>query len=184
MTEIAPFTGCVYPNETLIPWGVLIVITPYLTGLVAGAFTVFSFYHVFGICNVRLFRRFLHVAADSGVLVRVPVFPLPACGKPISKINGFSPSDDDFPVSLLHFWPAGTLSRLGPDQSKNLTQPSRELRPNLAVIVRALYRWTRFPDPECTDRPAFAVAWRGQRPASRAGSACSVWCVACSPRFF
>ena len=29
------FTGYVYPNETLIPWTVLIVVYPYLTGLVS-----------------------------------------------------------------------------------------------------------------------------------------------------
>ena len=42
MIEFAPYTGYVYPNETVIEWGVLIVVYPYLTGLVAGAFTVSS----------------------------------------------------------------------------------------------------------------------------------------------
>jgi Ni/Fe-hydrogenase subunit HybB-like protein len=45
--QAAPFTGYVYPNETVIEWTVLIVIYPYLTGLVAGAFTVSSMYQVF-----------------------------------------------------------------------------------------------------------------------------------------
>jgi Ni/Fe-hydrogenase subunit HybB-like protein len=48
LVEIAPYTGWVYPNETVIPWTMLIVVYPYLTGLVAGAFTVSSLYHVFG----------------------------------------------------------------------------------------------------------------------------------------
>lgn len=48
LVEIAPYTGWVYPNETVIPWTVLIVVYPYLTGLVAGAFTVSSLYHAFG----------------------------------------------------------------------------------------------------------------------------------------
>lgn len=43
----APYVGYVYPNETDFPWTVLIVVYPYLTGLVAGAFTVSSLYHVF-----------------------------------------------------------------------------------------------------------------------------------------
>ena len=42
-----PYTGYVYPNETVLPWTVMIVIYPYLTGLVAGAFTVSSLYQVF-----------------------------------------------------------------------------------------------------------------------------------------
>src|SRR5208282_5742507 len=35
--HFSPFSGHVYPNETVIPWTVLIVVYPYLTGLVAGA---------------------------------------------------------------------------------------------------------------------------------------------------
>jgi Ni/Fe-hydrogenase subunit HybB-like protein len=46
--QAMPFTGYVYPNETVFPWSVLIVVYPYLTGLVAGAFTVSSLYQVFG----------------------------------------------------------------------------------------------------------------------------------------
>src|SRR3974377_1580041 len=38
----APFIGYVYPNETVFPWGVLIVAYPYLTGLVAGGLPGFS----------------------------------------------------------------------------------------------------------------------------------------------
>lgn len=37
---VSPYSGYVYPNETVVPWGVLIVIYPYITGLVAGAFIV------------------------------------------------------------------------------------------------------------------------------------------------
>ena len=44
----APYTGWVYPNETVIEWSVAIVVYPYITGLVAGAFTVSSLYQVFG----------------------------------------------------------------------------------------------------------------------------------------
>ena len=54
----APFTGYVYPNETVIPWTVLIVVYPYLTGLVAGAFTVSSLYHVFGMERFKPVARF------------------------------------------------------------------------------------------------------------------------------
>ncbi len=54
--QAVPFTGYVYPNETIIPWTILIVVYPYLTGLVAGAFTISSLYEVFG------FQRFKPVA--------------------------------------------------------------------------------------------------------------------------
>lgn len=59
----APFVGYVYPNETDIPWSVLIVIYPYITGLVAGAFVVSSFYHVFGMPQFKPVARFALLAA-------------------------------------------------------------------------------------------------------------------------
>ena len=54
----SPFTGYVYPNETIIPWTVLIVVYPYLTGLVAGAFTISSLYQVFGFTQLRPVAHF------------------------------------------------------------------------------------------------------------------------------
>ncbi len=59
----APYVGYVYPNETDIPWGELIVIYPYITGLVAGAFIVSSFYHVFGMRQFRPIARFALLTA-------------------------------------------------------------------------------------------------------------------------
>lgn len=51
--DIATYTGWVYPNETIFTWSVLIAVYPYLTGLVAGAFTVSSLYQVFGFHRLR-----------------------------------------------------------------------------------------------------------------------------------
>jgi len=48
LPDLATYTGWVYPNETIFTWSVLIAVYPYLTGLVAGAFTVSSLYQVFG----------------------------------------------------------------------------------------------------------------------------------------
>ena len=38
----------VFPNEAEFQWSILIVLYPFITGLVAGAFVVSSLYHVFG----------------------------------------------------------------------------------------------------------------------------------------
>lgn len=81
MTEIAPFTGYVYPNETIIPWSVLIVIYPYLTGLVAGAFTVSSFYHVFGMQRFKPVAR-LALLTSLSVMLFVPTPLLLHLGHP------------------------------------------------------------------------------------------------------
>ena len=40
--------GFVFPNELHVAWSIMIVLYPYITGLVAGAFIVSSLYHVFG----------------------------------------------------------------------------------------------------------------------------------------
>jgi Ni/Fe-hydrogenase subunit HybB-like protein len=53
LVHAAPYIGWVYPNETIFEWSVLIAVYPYLTGLVAGSFTVSSLYQVFGFQRLR-----------------------------------------------------------------------------------------------------------------------------------
>lgn len=48
----------VLPNEQHIYWTVMIVLYPYITGLVAGAFIVSSLYHVFGRAELKPIARF------------------------------------------------------------------------------------------------------------------------------
>ncbi len=70
----SPFSGYVYPNETVIPWTVLIVVYPYLTGLVAGAFTISSLYQVFGFHQLRPVAHFaLLVSLCCMVVVPLPL---------------------------------------------------------------------------------------------------------------
>jgi Ni/Fe-hydrogenase subunit HybB-like protein len=47
----------VYPNE-YIYWSIQIVMYPYMTGLVAGAFVLSSLYHVFGVKQLKDMARF------------------------------------------------------------------------------------------------------------------------------
>lgn len=84
--NIAPFIGYVYPNETVIPWTVLIVVYPYLTGLVAGAFTVSSLYHVFG---MQRFKPVAHLALLTSLccMLIVPVPLLLHLGHPERAFN-------------------------------------------------------------------------------------------------
>ena len=72
--EPSSFTGYVYPNETAIPWTVLIVVYPYLTGLVAGAFTISSLYQVFGFQQLRPVAHFaLLISLCCMVIVPLPL---------------------------------------------------------------------------------------------------------------
>lgn len=53
----------VFPNDIHPPWSIMIVIYPYLTGLVAGAFVVSALYHVFHIKALAPVSRLALVAA-------------------------------------------------------------------------------------------------------------------------
>jgi Ni/Fe-hydrogenase subunit HybB-like protein len=84
--EIAPFTGYVYPNETVIPWTVLVVVYPYLTGLVAGAFTVSSLYQVFGMQRFKPVAHFALLTSLCCMLI-VPTPLLLHLGHPERAFN-------------------------------------------------------------------------------------------------
>jgi len=86
VVELATFTGYVYPNETVIPWTVLIVVYPYLTGLVAGAFTVSSLYHVFGMERFKLVGQFALLTALA-FMIFVPLPLLLHLGNPQRAFN-------------------------------------------------------------------------------------------------
>jgi Ni/Fe-hydrogenase subunit HybB-like protein len=81
-----PFTGYVYPNETIIPWTVLIVVYPYLTGLVAGAFTISSLYQVFGFKQLRPVAHFA-LLISLCCMVTVPLPLLLHLGHPERAFN-------------------------------------------------------------------------------------------------
>src|SRR5512136_2416574 len=61
--------GFVYPNEAIVEWDLLIVLYPYITGLVAGAFIVSSLYHVFGMTKLRPVARLSLISALAFLLV-------------------------------------------------------------------------------------------------------------------
>ncbi|MCX7180385.1 MAG: polysulfide reductase NrfD [Proteobacteria bacterium] len=82
----APFTGYVYPNETVIPWTVLIAIYPYLTGLVAGAFTMSSLYQVFGMQRFKPVAHFAMLTSLCCMLI-VPLPLLLHLGQPFRALN-------------------------------------------------------------------------------------------------
>ena len=61
--------GFVFPNEAGIDWSILVVLYPYITGLVAGAFVVSSLYHVFGLKTLKPVARLCLVTALAFLLV-------------------------------------------------------------------------------------------------------------------
>ncbi len=65
--------GFAYPNEVEIGWSILIVVYPFITGLVAGAFVMSSLYHVFKIRSLKPVASFSLLVALAFLLVA----PLP-----------------------------------------------------------------------------------------------------------
>src|SRR5512139_425809 len=65
--------GFMYPNEIELQWSVLIVLYPYITGLVAGAFILASLERVFNVQAVRPTYRLALLTALAFMLVA----PLP-----------------------------------------------------------------------------------------------------------
>jgi len=55
--------GYAFPNDLHIHWSLMIVLYPYITGIVAGAFIVSSLYHVFKIKSLQPIARFSLVFA-------------------------------------------------------------------------------------------------------------------------
>jgi Ni/Fe-hydrogenase subunit HybB-like protein len=65
--------GFIYPNEIEVVWSVLIVLYPYITGLVAGAFILASLERVFNVAAVRPTYRLALLTALAFLIVA----PLP-----------------------------------------------------------------------------------------------------------
>ena len=61
--------GYVFPNDLHIHWSLMIVLYPYITGLVAGAFVVSSLYHVFGIKQLKPIASFALMASLAFLIV-------------------------------------------------------------------------------------------------------------------
>lgn len=78
--------GYVFPNELEVNWGLFIVLYPYITGLVAGAFVVSSLYHVFNISPLKPVSRLSLITALSFLFV-APLPLLSHLGQPTRAFN-------------------------------------------------------------------------------------------------
>jgi Ni/Fe-hydrogenase subunit HybB-like protein len=64
-------TGYIYPNEAELHWNILIVVYPYITGLVAGAFILASLERVFNVKELEPTYRLSLLTALSFLLIAV-----------------------------------------------------------------------------------------------------------------
>jgi Ni/Fe-hydrogenase subunit HybB-like protein len=99
-------TGFVFPNEMEIQWGLLLVLYPYITGLVAGAFIVASLKGVFNIREVEpAYRLALLTALAFVAICTMPL--LIHLGHPLRGIEMFltpNPSSAMAMFGLVYLW--------------------------------------------------------------------------------
>jgi Ni/Fe-hydrogenase subunit HybB-like protein len=82
LTELLEqITGFIYPNEVEIHWSILIVVYPYITGVVAGAFILASLVKVFNVKEVQPTYR-LALLTALGFLLIAPLPLLLHLGRP------------------------------------------------------------------------------------------------------
>ena len=81
-----PVEGFMYPNEIELHWSVLIVLYPFITGLVAGAFILASLERVFRVEAVKPTYRLALLTALSFLLV--------GCDRQISNEKSTTQSSD------------------------------------------------------------------------------------------
>jgi Ni/Fe-hydrogenase subunit HybB-like protein len=80
--------GYIYPNELEIHWGLLIVVYPYVTGIVAGAFILASLVKVFNVKEVEPMYRLSLLTALAFLLV-APLPLLSHLGHPLRSYEMF-----------------------------------------------------------------------------------------------
>lgn len=61
--------GFIYPNEIDIQWSILIVVYPYITGLVAGAFILASLVKVFNVKELQPTYRLAMLTALALLII-------------------------------------------------------------------------------------------------------------------
>jgi Ni/Fe-hydrogenase subunit HybB-like protein len=97
-----PVEGFMYPNEIELQWSVLIVVYPFVTGLVAGAFILASLERIFHVAAVKPTYRLALLTALSFLLVA----PLPLqlhLGRPERSLEMYLTPHTSSPMAMFGF---------------------------------------------------------------------------------
>lgn len=103
--------GYLFPNDLHILWGLMIVMYPYITGLVAGAFILSSLYHVFHRTELQPIGR-LSLVASLGFLLFAPFTLLLHLGHPERCFNIMLTPNLSSAMAMFGFIYAGYLALL------------------------------------------------------------------------
>jgi Ni/Fe-hydrogenase subunit HybB-like protein len=134
--------GYIYPNEWELHWGLLVVVYPYLTGLVAGAFILASLARVFNVKEVQPTYR-LSLLTALAFLIAAPLPLLAHLGHPERSYEIFMTPNRRSAMAMFGFVYAWYLMvvlllEIWFDYRKDLVVWSRGASGPLAVLRRVL----------------------------------------------
>src|SRR3990172_5383591 len=134
--------GYIYPNEIELHWGLLIVIYPYVTGLVAGAFILASLVKVFTVKEPQPTYRLSLLTALSFLLV-APLPLLLHLGHPLRSYEIFLTPNLQSAMAMFGFVYAWYLMgvlllEIWFEYRSDLIRMARQERPPMSWIHRAL----------------------------------------------
>jgi Ni/Fe-hydrogenase subunit HybB-like protein len=135
-------TGYIYPNEIELHWGLLVVLYPYLTGLVAGAFILASLVKVFNVREVQPTYRISLLTALAFLIV-APLPLLAHLGHPDKSFEIFLTPNMSSAMAMFGFvyaWylMAVLLLEIWLDYRKDLISWARERRGFMRWLYKTL----------------------------------------------
>ncbi len=150
--NLSEVTGFIYPNEVEIHWSILVVVYPYVTGLVAGAFILASLVQVFNVKEVQPTYR-LALLTALAFLIIAPLPLLLHLGHPLRSYEIFltpqlSSAMAMFGFVYLWYLMAVLLLELWFEYRKDLVVWSREA----AFPLNWLYRILSFFSTDISER--------------------------------
>ena len=95
-------SGYIYPNEIELHWGILVVIYPYVTGLVAGAFILASLVKVFNVKELQPTYRIAMLTALAFLIV-APLPLLAHLGHPEKSLSIFLTPNKSSAMAMFGF---------------------------------------------------------------------------------
>lgn len=102
MPLLKEISGYIYPNEIELHWGLLIVIYPYVTGLVAGAFILASLVKIFNVRELQSSYRMALLTALA-FLIAAPLPLLAHLGHPEKSFEIFLTPNKSSAMAMFGF---------------------------------------------------------------------------------
>lgn len=144
--------GFIYPNEIELGWNLLIVVYPYITGLVAGAFILASLVKVFKVREVQPTYRLALLTALSFLLVA----PLPLVVHLTHPERGYemfmtpSPTSAMAMFGFVYIWylMAVLLMEIWFDYRKDFLELADQTTGYKRIVYKVLSLFTRDRSPE------------------------------------